>query len=335
MESNNRDDIIVIEDEADVVPTPAEEPKSNASARAIRWCGTDNDNRIPCWDMDKMRYLVWQTESGAKTGHLHTQFYVALKRRTSRNVVQAMLKMKRCHIEPARGNEKENRDYCTKVETRVDGTSGEFGEYKAGEGQGHRNDLDSAVTLIKQGCSMHTLALELPKTYLLHSNGMEKLALMIRPPPPAERDILVTVLWGPTGTGKTHRTRHHFPPEDLYVIPAGPKNAFDMYSGQTAILFDEFNSRDWTITDLNRHLDKWRDQLECRYRNQEAYWTDVVIASNTHPSTWFLDSAIPVSAALMDAFRRRLSHIVEVTAITDVVLFAREARLAEQLQPFQ
>lgn len=299
--------------------------------RCKRYCFTDNTNGLPTWDASTMGYLVFQTEKGNETGHIHTQGYVRFKERIRALAAKKALGLNGCHLTPARGTEAENRAYCTKEDTRVpDGVHGEYGEYDSKEGQGKRSDLEDAVKIITQGGSISDVAAQFPKTFVISSLGLERLATAIQVPPPKQRDILVTVLWGATGTGKTHRTHERFP--ELYVVHGHPRNPWDQYNGQLSVMLDEFNPSDWQITDLNAVLDKWPMTLSCRYNNKKAYWVDVVIAANTDPWTWYTDTVPPVSGDLIASLRRRLSHVVEVSAKEQDVLFAREAREAGQLQ---
>lgn len=115
-----------------------------------------------------------------------------------------------------------------------------------------------------------------------------------------ERSIEILTFWGPPGTGKTHRAMTLFG-DDLFTVTPGP-HCWDNYTGQATILLDEFDPERWPMNDIKRFLDKWRCELGCRYRNNYAAWTRVIICANSCPTSWYAN-AHPTDLA---AFRRRL-----------------------------
>lgn len=247
-------------------------------------------------------YMIWQKEKGAKEGTVHMQGYVRFDKKKQMKAAKNWFECDSIHMEPARGTEKQNREYCTKAETRIDGPW-EFGVYDESAGQqGKRSDLEAVAEKIKQGSSMKDIAEQHPEAYIRYHQGIEKLRDIVQPLPPLERDIKCIVLWGETGTGKTHRARTQFP--DIYEVIAG-RDPWGTYSGQEVILFDEFNWERWTIQDMNRFCDKWRCQLDCRYKDKYAAWTRVVICANTEPYTWWPNG----HQALREAFWRRISQV--------------------------
>lgn len=277
-----------------------------AATKTARWIFVFN-NAPADWAPPtgaEIEYMVWQRERGEQ-GTEHVQGYVRFNKRKRLSAAKNWFSAPEIHMEVARGNEQQNKAYCTKVETRVAGPW-EFGVYNADAGkQGKRSDLEEIADKIKQGASVKEVAEQHPSDYIRYSAGIEKYAQLVRPLPPLERNIHVSCLWGETSTGKTHRARTTFP--DCYEVIAG-RDPWGMYSGQAVILFDEFNWERWTIQDMNRYCDKWRCNLDARYRDKYAEWTRVVICSNTDPYTWW-----PMAPqTLRQAFWRRCNQIVEV-----------------------
>ena len=203
-------------------------------------------------------------------------------------------------LEKCRGDEKANRDYCWKDGSTLKGERGEF-KAEEGKGQGHRSDLDDAAEMILAGAPIKTIA-RTPKTFVRNFRGLKALADEIKVVP-VQRDVQVLVLWGPTGTGKTHRVRSAWP--DCFVVMAG-QHPWDSYSGQKTICFEEWLPQDWKITEMNRFLDKWSVELTARYYNRYAEWTRVVICTNSPPSTFYLETSAS-QPMLFDAFRRRIT----------------------------
>lgn len=251
---------------------------------------------------DEMEYLVVGKEVAPTTGRVHLQCYVRFKKRKELKTAKNCLP-DGAHLEQAKGTEKQNREYCIK-----EGDYKEFGSYDEKEGQqGRRSDLEEVAEKIKAGASLKAIAEENSATFIKNHAGIEKLARLLLPPPPPTRDVQTTILWGPTGTGKTHRVRTLFP-EAYLVIPG--RDPWGDYSNQDVIFFDEFDWKLWTPQDMNRYLDKWPCSLSARYNNKQAYWTKIFICSNENPQDWW-----PMeNARLKGAFDRRVTATFFVTA---------------------
>lgn len=280
-----------------------------ADFMSTRWCFTVNNpgDWVPQFG-DGMSYLVWQHEVGAE-GTEHIQGYVrwACKKRFS-----TMKKLwPTAHFEKSKGSEEDNKKYCTKQETRKPGTEPvELGTYEPEQGkQGRRSDLEAIATKIKAGVPIRTIAADHPSDFVRYHQGLKALAVEVRPRPPTERDINVLVFWGPTGVGKTHRIRVGADKQGirLYAAEAG-RDTWGQYSGEEMVLFDEFRDTQWCIQEMNKYLDKWSLQLNCRYINQFAAWTHVVICSNYCPLDWYPLEDRHVRAALL----RRITRSVHI-----------------------
>jgi len=272
-----------------------------------RWCFTLNhpgEYRPPYTPLS-IDYLVWQLERG-EAGTDHIQGYLRLKQRGLMGRVKVLLDNQGLHLERAQGSEEQNRAYCTKADTRISGPY-EHGTYDANAGkQGTRNDLIAATSLIAQGQTLGQVAALHPTMIVKYPTGMEKLVQLLAPPPAIRRDLFVCVLWGPTGTGKTHRVRTSFP--DLYAVLPG-RDPWGRYQNQLTILFDEFDWSKWTIDQMKTLLDIWPLSLDCRYADKTAYYNRVYITSQSPPSNWYL---LPPTSPDKQALMRRISLIVEV-----------------------
>jgi len=149
--------------------------------------------------------------------------------------------------------------------------------------------------------------------FVQYHNGLEKLARYVAAPPPLERNVRCVVLWGNTGTGKSHRVRTSYP--DIFSIRAG-RGPFDQYNGQSTVLFDEFDFHLWPITDMNMYLDKWPCELNCRFYNKQAAWTCIYICANSPPDDWYPAE----NYRIRDAFLRRLTIIYEVQNKEEILI---------------
>lgn len=294
-------------------PTPAaaaaaETPRTPKGA-VKRWCFTVNNPGTwePLADVDDMAeigYIVWQTERGDREGTTHIQGYVRFQRRMRLNAVKQFFKRRDMHLEGARGSEAQNKDYCTKESSRVDGTHGEAGEYDPKQGQqGRRSDLEAIAEEVKRGDTIPEIAARHPGDFIRYGQGIERLAEVIAPPPPVQRVVTNYVLWGPTGVGKTHRVLTTF--ANVYQVLGRGRDPWGRYRGQDVLLLDEFDYKKWSPQELNAILDKWRFPLDARYHDKYAAWTLVFICCNDNPNSWYSDAFY--SQEIRAAVRRRLS----------------------------
>lgn len=277
-----------------------------------RWCITVWDENVEAnWEPEESsehEYIVWQKEAAETTGKLHYHVYVRYNKRKKFSTLRRLWP-ENSHLEIARGTEKQCRDYCTKEETRIK-EGKERGDYQPeiGNYQGQRTDMEEIFELIKGGATLKELAARYPGQCIRYPGGIQKMIEYAGPELPIERAVDVLILWGPTGTGKTHRVLHTYP--NIYSAIPG-RDPWGQYRGQQEVLFDEFDPDKWTIQEMNRFLDKWRCMLDARYNNRFAEWTRVVICANSNPGSWW-PSAPPL---LMDAFKRRArGHCFYVTS---------------------
>lgn len=171
--------------------------------------------------------------------------------------------------------------------------------------QGRRNDLKKCITDIENGKTLQEIALSHPQEWIKYHSGLKSLHQMHGSTPPIRRSVTTTVLWGPTGTGKSHRVRTAYP--EAYIILPG-RDPFGAYTKQETVIWEEFNPMDWPIRKMNVLLDVWRAELDCRYMNKWAHWTKAFILANTSPITWYCLEDTQLQAA----FNRRLTYTIEI-----------------------
>lgn len=245
-------------------------------------------------------YAVWQKKRTPTTGKLHWHLYVRyVARKRARTVLASFphgIWLGKC-----RGNETECRTYCTKEETR-ESPGEEYGTYKPDEGkQGKRTDLEAIAAKCTAGTPLEEIASAHPADFIRYHGGIRQLHILLAPPQPIERPVTVIVLWGPTGTGKTHRIRHAFP--DLHLVKPG-RDPWGGYRRQAAVCFDEFDYEKWTIQQMNDYCDKWSIELDSRYNNKMAVYTTIIIIANSSPMQWWPNER---GTLLISAFHRRIT----------------------------
>lgn len=255
-------------------------------------------------------YMCWGLEKAPETGREHFHVYLRFSIRKRMRQVIDMFGTNRLKCFHCRGTEAQVRDYCHKTGKHAEKQSfrlsfGEEGAFKADEGkQGKRTDLANIAEQILAGTTMVNIALEHPADYIRYNKGLEAFACLTREPPPRERDVQVLWLWGPTGTGKTHRIMtSEIQLDGVFTVTRGA-HQWDGYNGEKTILLDEWRSADWPIQMMNKILDKWKYELPCRYRNKFAEWTRVMICSNDTPSSAYVEEPNP---EMRRAFFRRVA----------------------------
>jgi len=250
--------------------------------------------------------MVYQRERG-ENGTAHIQGYIRFKKQHRFKAVKEWMG-EELHIEQAKGTEGENRAYCTKSETRIEGPW-EIGEFKETK-KGKRSDLEKIADMLNSNCSIKDVAMEIPGSFMRYHGGIVKYSELMTSDVEV-RDIKCYVLWGTTGTGKTHRARTTYP---LAYGVINSRDPWGAYNDQTEVLFDEFDWHDWNLVDMNRYCDKWSCRLDARYNNKIAKWNRVIICANTSPALWWPNAPIELRSAF---FRRVI--VFEIKNMDDEV----------------
>lgn len=262
----------------------------------------------PTFSTSTMDYLIWEKETGT-SGTIHLQGYVRYK--TRRLLTQVSRDFPRGHLSPARGSEEQNILYCSKDRVTAGQDWAEHGTPDLSLRQGRRTDLTSAVECLKEK-GIQGVAEEHPETLVKFHAGLEKLALLITPPPPQVCLRTAAIIWGPPGVGKTWAVVHRHP-DAYFVIPG--RDPWGMYRDQDVIVFDEFHPDQYTIQDMNRWMQPYRTLLSCRYHDKWARWSTVIIISNLNPTGWYY--AWPEE--IRGSFFRRIAYITEMKERSQVI----------------
>lgn len=168
---------------------------------------------------------------------------------------------------------------------------------------GHRSDLAAAAHSVLQGKRMRDIAKEDPVCYARFHRGLHALRHAVDEPSDDLKEVVVYLLTGPTGTGKSSWVRQHF--RGAYVPPAGPKLWFDDYDGHTHVHLEEYRSDTaYEFGALLRILDHWESRLPVKCSFTTFRPQVICITSNQEPAEWY-------PALHPDAFQpfwRRISH---------------------------
>ncbi|AXH73056.1 MAG: putative viral replication protein [Circoviridae sp.] len=280
---------------------------------AKNWCftlnnytETDIEQLRSLKDHEHVQYIIFGKEKGEQ-GTEHLQGYISFKKKKRFNFVKEAVSNK-AHIEVAKGNARQNREYCSK-----DGAHEEHGTLP--NGQGHRSDLDHAADLCRQGKRLREIAEQAPSAFIRYGSGISKLQFYHRPDRRTATPDIHT-FWGPTGTGKTRRVHEFLDKDELYIHSG--ERWFDGYDGHKAVLFDDFDGSWFKITYLLKLLDRYIFPVPIKGAHTWWYPDHIYITSNINPEDWYPTA----KQEHKDALLRRLKEfgkIIHITQLEDPV----------------
>lgn len=238
-----------------------------------------------------------QVETSPTTQRRHVQFYIQTRARKPFSAVKALLPG--CHVEAA-AKPRDAWNYCQKEESRT-GWSATYGDPP--QPQGARNDLKRAAELMGTG-DLRRVAEEMPDTYVRYDRGLRALSLHRQAGTLMQwSHVDVTVLWGPTGTGKTRAVAQL---GDVFPLEVSDSGAiwFDGYIGQKHLLIDEFYGQIRPAF-LLKLLDSYRRSWPVKGGYIVGTWSHVFITSNVAPDGWY-GASVPES--VKRAIARRIAR---------------------------
>lgn len=261
-----------------------------------RWCFTINNPLPPEEEAVKLlapdaRYLICGREVG-ENGTPHLQGYVNLKKTIRMGALKARLGG-RGHFEPARGDDCQNRDYCSKGGDILI-------EHGSPQGRGKRNDLHDAIDVLQRTRSLAAVAQATPEVFVKYHRGLA--ALMVLHPQmatPRNFKTEVTIFIGDPGCGKSRRCLELAP--DAYWKPRG--KWWDGYDGHEIVILDDFYG--WLPFDeLLRLCDRYPLRVETKGGTVNFVAKIIYITSNRWPHEWYSED-IPNK----DALYRRITNL--------------------------
>lgn len=245
-------------------------------------------------------YVTWQVEKTV-FGQRHLQGYLVTKV-NPRNKNGYTLKWckeafgSKAHFEPRNGTHDQAVAYSNKVDTRIDGpwTAGEFVSLEAHQERAGERIKKTTLTDVKDDIDSGMPEIELwqrhTSSMLRYAQAFDryrlaKLDASERPQPK------VVVLWGPPGTGKSHRARaicENNGGGHWFQSGNGDNSWWDGYDpvNHPVVVLDDFKGG-VKYTTLLRMLDKYPLQVETKGSTKRFVPKIIVITSNSPPEDWY------------------------------------------------
>lgn len=269
----------------------------------LKYCFTlnnyedDDETRIKLFFEEKAAYAIYGREVAPTTGTPHLQGYVHLKQKMRFNGFKDAIG-DACHIEPAKGSDHQNFEYCSK--------SGDFFEFGQKTSQGKRSDLETAVELLRETKSLKRVADEHPGTYLRYHRGFRDWKDLVIPTIPRHTKTRVHVFVGPPGTGKS-RAASDAAQGSVFRKQYG--EWWDGYDEDDTVIIDDFYG--WIRhCELLRITDRYPHKVPIKGGFKEFVPKDIFITSNKPISDWYDFGRIGASPA---ALYRRITTYKWVT----------------------
>lgn len=238
------------------------------------------------FDHEKMQYLVYQEEIGASHTY-HFQGYCEFTNKLRLNPAKELLGGPTVHIERRRGTQAQAIAYAKKDDTRVAHTQ----PYEEGEplSQGKRLDLERFKDEVMKGERMRDLVDDHYMILARYPKFYASLTMMNRPK--RTTDLVVTLLIGDTGLGKTRTVMDQFGDDpDFYLAPLNNGTMwYDTYDGHRRVLLDDFSgsASHISLCSLLRLLDRY--PLLVPTKGGHTWWLpdEVFVTTNLLPKYWY------------------------------------------------
>lgn len=292
-----------------------------------------------------IKFFVFQQEVGERTGRAHWQAYFELFVSQRPSYVRRHFLADedgtpwKAYLLPARENRETNVKYCTKEATRQRCPEDphrfdpviEESTLIAERGAKKKSDMADIGRALLAGVSPSEILPQYPGKFI-HMRAMKEIHqdVIMKLGAPNRTAIHVTVLWGPTGGGKSSRVMQRavdqgLPLDVIYTLRIHSDGNIWMPGyepKQTVLLIDEFNGG-CLIDKLLSLLDSLPYLTEVKGgHGPYAHWTQVVITSNRPPALWYgehgaTNYARKAAPVHIEALKSRLTVVEEVQRDVD------------------
>jgi len=246
------------------------------------------------------KYAVFQLEQGAN-GTKHIQGFAVANSPTTFTKWKQVIG-RRAHIEKTRGTPEENKTYCTKEDTRLEGPW----EYGTLPQPGQRSDLAGIIRTARDVTIPYSSIIDSnPEAFLRYHKGI----LAIRSFSLPKRSWKTCIHWyyGPTGSGKSREANDLAP--EAYWKPGGSK-WWCGYNGNENVIIDDYRRDLCQFHELLRLFDRYPMQVETKGGSINFIAKNIYITTPYHPTITWQGRTEEDLAQLL----RRIEHIKEFHA---------------------
>lgn len=278
-----------------------------------RYCFTsfDTTTKLTLDDVQDLRYSIYQVEAAPDTGRTHFQGYLHFSKPKRLAALKKIPGLEGAHFEVSRGSALDNRRYCSKPESRIEGPF-ETGDFDS-LGPGTRNDIAALKEAVDSGKSDLELWDDFPATYLRYYRGITHVRLLKAPRRDFQTELHVLV--GTTGLGKTTYVKDTSP--GCFWKTRG--DWWDGYSGSDDVCLDDFYG--WIKYDeLLRLANCVPYQVEIKGSTVNFAAKQIFITSNNTPASWY------PNVGDISALFRRITTIMVFTEFKAFTLFRHDER---------
>lgn len=245
------------------------------------WCWTWNNygaedvERVRTLLRDNCVYGIYGRERGER-GTAHLQGYIYFNNARSFRGVKNLFQCDRVHLEAARGNPSQNREYCSK--------DGDFEEFGTLPRKGARNDLVEIQTMLDSGTAESEVAETHFAKWCIYRRSFQAYRRLRRT---RVRTWKSNVVWiyGPTGSGKTYRALGEgarLSQSQAWIAFDNSGTWFDGYDAHKVVIFDDFRG-EAPLAFLLRLLDRY--PMTVPVKGDSVNWQPriIYITSNLSP----------------------------------------------------
>lgn len=273
-------------------------------SKARHWCFTLNNPETDILDFDDQNiiYAIYQLEIAPETGTVHFQGYIVLKVKQRLTWVRSILP--RAHWEVARGTPQQNRDYCTKPDTRI-GEPFELGVFPEDTGQGARTDLKQLHSALKDGLTNKAYSENFFGLWLRYPHvvtNYQQAQIVSRT---SSQETVCTLIIGNPGTGKSRYAERLAREYGLGPVFRKQRGKWwDGYLGERVVIFDDFRGSSLSFTDFKLIVDRYPLRVEVKGSHVDLAATHFIITTNIDPDQWWKEE---VTGPELSAVTRRFT----------------------------
>lgn len=236
--------------------------------------------------LEKAVFVVFQLEEGKENGYRHYQCFAQFKSATRLSSIRKAFTSRGFtaqYIAPRQFSIASCLAYCSKTKTRLEGPWNK-GEATLPPTDSKQLLLDCEAKLAEGSTTVNQLLLNFEtqpavRGHLNYLRAIEEAALREKWSN-TDRDVKVHYLWGAPRHGKTwHLTHELYSYQEIYRVTSW-KHPWDSYESQPVLILDEFDAQP-DFHDLCQLLEGYPQELEARYSNRWAAWSEVWIVSNS------------------------------------------------------